>query len=323
MQSLLVLLYCSVNLNTFCTCSDIFEDQQCSTWRFPWQHPCNLWPDFLPTLPILVATVVLSCHETVHIQPETIMFNFHIIHMCLFQLFLKHTDPNWHRGMPKINVITLGKPSPLAIISEKHLSMISLHSLNGGSNVIFGSSTLSLIIITCFMTYRSSSNSSPKSFPFCNNRMLSLCTVHCKSDMFHKTFSESGVQRSVNTFQTMNTYIMYFKEVKEITEGVDDHTPQLIGHQGCDTREEKLGQFSGISIILGNQVLPFLLLIYKCFGTCWNPSEIVKYNLCVMNSCMSAVYVWFPVKMNSHSRFPKYFMCIPTLLLHQQFELCR
>lgn len=62
-------------------------------------------------------------------------------------------------------ILTLVRPSPLAMISEKHLRMMSLISLKGGSNTILGSSTLNLMIITWVCTYCSSSNTSPNSLP--------------------------------------------------------------------------------------------------------------------------------------------------------------
>lgn len=64
--------------------------------------------------------------------------------------------------------LTLVRPSPLAMISEKQRRMMSLISLKSGSNMILGSSTFSLMIITWAITYCSSSKSSPKSFPFWN-----------------------------------------------------------------------------------------------------------------------------------------------------------
>ena len=64
--------------------------------------------------------------------------------------------------------LTLCNPDALFSISEKLLRKISLQSLNGGSNSIFGFSTRNLMIMTDFITYPSSSKSSPKSFPFCN-----------------------------------------------------------------------------------------------------------------------------------------------------------
>ena len=70
---------------------------------------------------------------------------------------------------------------------------------------------------------------------------------------------------------------MYFKEIEEVAERVDHHSPQLVRHESSNARKEKLSQFCRIRIILGNQVLPFFLQIDESLSTCRNPSKTSNF----------------------------------------------
>ena len=110
--------------------------------------------------------IIISTLTVLTIKNNNLLFArkmiFHIQRHIMSHLYLNGEDLSLYYRQ----VLTLGKPAPLSMISEKQRSIISRHSLNGGSNVGFGSSTRSLITITDFMTYCSSSKVSPKSLPF-------------------------------------------------------------------------------------------------------------------------------------------------------------
>ena len=71
----------------------------------------------------------------------------------------------------------------------------------------------------------------------------------------------------------IGSYLMDLEESEEVGQRVNDHGPQLDGHECGHAGEELLHHLSGVALTRGHQVLPALLVFDEQLGACWDPAE--------------------------------------------------